>query len=100
MLDQLSVRGFGEKFPDALRDLWSHFVNSINCFLLALGELFHRTEMRGEQLRRAFAHERNANRVDQPREAVFLAGLDFVSRFCADFSAIRSRFASVSRSSL
>ena len=77
-LDQFSVRRIAEELGDAFGDARADFVDVLQFFDAGAGQGFHRSEMLGQELRRAFAHHPNSQSVDHSLQWQLLRIFDLV----------------------
>ena len=72
-------------------DARADFVHLLQLLFAGIHQRIHRTEMLSQKLRRAFAHEANAEAVDHALQRQFLWSYSISSStFCADLSPMRS----------
>src|SRR5580704_6580768 len=77
LFDELAIRWLGEEFDNGGGNFGADFVHCLKLLFLCGGQLFQRGKLFGKQLARSFAYGEYSQRINQARQAVFLAAFDF-----------------------
>src|SRR6266581_4136456 len=78
LLDELAIGSLRKKFHDARGDFRPHFRHFLKLLFFRRRQFLQRRKMFRQQLTRPLAHKLYAQRVNQPRQRLFLARLNLL----------------------